>query len=144
MPPWRGVTPHTTAQRLLQESRVSSPSARASSRRREQLLPPSAPAGPFPPLAPTPSLATRRVHDDCIRALTAWGHPKNFLRAAARLVQILLFSNSSGSGGGGHHRRRDCSIGSAVAAVAAAAAAAMLKSSESRTLWRVHGACGCG
>ena len=76
MPAWRGVTPHTTAQRLLQVSRVSSPSARASSRRREQLLPPSAPAGPFPPLAPTPSLATRRVHDDCIRALTAWGHPK--------------------------------------------------------------------
>ena len=146
MPAWRGVTPHTTAQRLLQVSRVSSPSARASSRRREQLLPPSAPAGPFPPLAPTPSLATRRVHDDCIRALTTWGHPKNVLRAAARLVQILLFSNScGGGGGGGHHRRRDCSIGSAVAAAAAAAAAAaMLKSSESRTLWRVHGACGCG
>ena len=140
-----GSYPPHHRQRLLQVSRVSSPSARASSRRREQLLPPSAPAGPFPPLAPTPSLATRRVHDDCIRALTAWGHPKNFLRAAARLVQILLFSNSSGSGGGGHHRRRDCSIGSAVAAAAAAAAAAaMLKSSESRTLWRVHGACGCG
>ena len=117
--------------RILQETRAAVAALR--------------PAGPFPPLAPTPSLATRRVHDDCIRALTAWGHPKNFLRAAARLVQILLFSNSSGGGGGGHHRRRDCSIGSAVAAAAAAAAAAaMLKSSESRTLWRVHGACGCG
>ena len=144
MPAWRGVTPHTTASvfsryprtlaigaRILQETRAAVAALRPRRALRSDGLP--------------HALATRRVHDDCIRALTAWGHPKNFLRAAARLVQILLFSNSSGGGGGGHHRRRDCSIGSAVAAAAAAAAAAaMLKSSESRTLWRVHGACGCG
>ena len=82
--------------RILQETRAAVAALR--------------PAGPFPPLAPTPSLATRRVHDDCIRALTAWGHPKNFLRAAARLVQILLFSKPPRVVGLGHSRRyRGCS-----------------------------------